>query len=46
MVVLIGQGRGETRYGIAMLAFAKVSDEKNDLDGFRWLQTNLEANVE
>jgi hypothetical protein len=33
----VGQGRGETRYGIAMLAFAKVSDQKRYLDSF--LQT-------
>lgn len=31
----VGQGLGETRYGIAMLAFAKVSDRKEDLDSFR-----------
>mmetsp|Transcript_27232 Transcript_27232/g.38982 ORF Transcript_27232/g.38982 Transcript_27232/m.38982 type:complete len:587 (+) Transcript_27232:1130-2890(+) len=30
----IGQGL-ETRYGIAMLAYAKVSDQMEELDGFR-----------
>lgn len=30
----IAQGL-ETRYGIAMLAFAKVSDQKEELDGFK-----------